>query len=719
MNIRFPIIAAIWKKELSETLRDRRTLFMMVVLPVLLYPMLLMGFSRLAESESEASRARPSVVAVWGPMTEQLEGELASRPTLAVRPWLAAPDEVRRDLEAGRYEAPPTRLVEPSERDLRRDPDEAMREEELPNPVLAASRALVSSRQADAVLVIFRASNRTAIYFDSVRPESEIARTRVRRALQAHAERLVKPAFDLAVRDVAPPSRQAGRLIGAMLPFLLLTLCIAGGLYPAIDLTAGEKERGTMQTLMCAPILPTEIIGGKFLALWTLTLAAALANVISLAMTLTRALPLNDAAIPISTYALTAGMLVPVTLLTSALFLALAVFAKDFKEGQNFLMPAYMALSFPAMVTMVPTIELNAWTTFVPIVNIALLIKSLLVGEARTELVFLTMVSSAVYAALALSLAVHVFRREQILLGARESVRTIFAESGFASSKDAAVARRGVLRVPSPGLALLLFSVALVAAFYGSLALQSRGIVITLVVMQLGFFMLPLIVLTAALRLDVRETFSLRLPRLVLLFASAVLGLTAWTFASGVLLRLAPPPETLVKALERIFMIGDKPMPLWMVWLVVGIMPAVCEEALFRGFILSGLRPLGLTAAIGISALLFGLAHASIYRLLPTFFLGILLGIVVWRTGSLLCSITFHAINNGFIGTLTQSPDLVRALGLREGADALPWPQTIAGSAITLAALLLILAMSARGTGLVRKRTDAVDASGAADAASP
>jgi sodium transport system permease protein len=710
MAIRLPMIATIWKKEISETLRDRRTVVVMIVLPVLLYPLLFMGFSRLVESESAASRARPSVVAVWGTLPADLERELMSRQTVSLRAWLGAPEELRRQIVAGQLKPPPTRTMEPPE-SSRRDIDEGPREEELPNPVLTAARHLVESRGADAVLIIFPGADAIAVYFDSVRTDSDIARDRLRRALEAYAGHIVKPAFDLAIRDVAPPSRQAGRMIGVMLPFLLLTLCIAGGLYPAIDLTAGEKERGTMQTLMCAPVLPGEIIGGKFVAVWTLTLAAALANVISLAMTLTRVLPLENAAIPFSTYALTGAMLVPVTLLTSALFLALAVFAKDFKEGQNFLMPAYMALSFPAMVTMVPTIELNAWTTFVPIVNIALLIKALLVGEGRPELVFLTLVSSAVYATLALSLAVRVFQREQILLGGRESVRDLFAPA------------RGVRddrgRVPSPSLALLVFAIALVTAFYGSLALEPFGTVVKLTVMQLGFFLLPVVLLTAWLRLDVQETFALRRPRPGFIITSAILGLTAWTFASGVILRLAPPPETLVRALERIFMIGDQPMPLWLIWLVVALMPAICEEALFRGFVLSGLRPLGATAAIGISALLFGLAHASIYRLLPTFFLGILLGIVVWRGGSLLYSITLHALNNGLIGTMTQSPDLARAIGVREGADALPWPQTIAGSILTVSALLVVISMSGRGTGLVRKRTGAADTAGATGTANP
>ena len=694
MTLRPAIIRAIWKKELSETLRDRRTLFIMIVLPVLLYPMLLMAFTRLAESESEAALAQPSTIAVWGAVPPDLQRELDERPHLSTRPWLGAPASVRENLEAGRLTAPPTRIVERPKNARPRDPDVPAEEEELPSDTMKAAQALVASQQAHAVLVIWGKGAAVSLYYDSVRDESQRAAARTQRALDAYRLSLVREPFAVGVRDVAPTSRQAGRVIGTMLPFILLTLCIVGGLYPAIDLTAGEKERGTMQTLMCAPVLPGEIIGGKFLAVWTMSLASAVANVASLATTITRTLPVDGAAIPISTYVLTAGILVPVTLLTSALFLALAVFAKDYKEGQSFLTPVYLAMSLPAMVTMLPTIQLNAWTTFVPIVNIALLIKALLVGEARPELVFLVLVASAIYAALALSLAVRVFQREQVLLGGSESMRDLFGLRG------------GRVRVPTASLALVMYAVALVASFYGSLALESRGFITNVLVMQFGFFLAPVVAVALAMRMDLRETFALRPSRVVPIFAAALLGLTAWTFASGVILRLAPPPETLVRALERLVRLTDEGAPLWLIWLVVAITPAVCEELLFRGFILNGLRSLGAVPAIGISALLFGIAHASIYRLLPTMFLGIILGIVVWRTGSLLCAIVMHAINNGLLAALTEMPDLARALGLQAGSESLPWSVTLFGSGLAAAALAMLVLSSGSGTILVRKRTD-------------
>lgn len=699
MSIRPGIVATIWKKELSETLRDRRTLFIMIVLPVLLYPMLIMGFTRLAESESEAVLAQPSTVAVWGRVPQALERQLGSRERLAIRPGLGLPEALRPSGGSAGLTRPERRLVERGG-DRPRDPDVPPEYEEVPNAVMSAARDLVASRRVDAVFVAWENGDAISIYFDSVRDESALARTRLERAIGDYAEGLSPVAFEAAARDVAPPSRQAGRVIGAVLPLMLLTLCIMGGLYPAIDLTAGEKERGTMQTLMCAPVLPGEIIGGKFLAVWTLSLASAVANVASLATTVTRTLPVDGASIPVSTYVLTGFILVPITLFTSALFLALAVFARDYKEGQSFLTPVYFALAFPAMVTMLPTIELNAWTTFVPVVNVALLIKSLLVGEARPDLVFIALSASCIYAALALSLAVRVFHREQVLLGGRESIRGIFG------------LERGATPVPSPSLALVMYCVALVASFYGSLLLESRGFMVSLLVMQWGFFLLPVALAALLLRMDIRETFALRLPRMLPLLAAAVLGLTAWTFASGILLRIAPPPETLVRALERLLRLTDEGAPLWVIWLVVALTPAICEEALFRGFILNGLRPLGAVPAIGISALLFGVAHASIYRLLPTFFLGIVLGIVVWRTGSLLASMVMHALNNGLLASLTESPELTRLIGVQAGADTLPWTPTLVGSAVAALALAALVLLSDGGMRLVRKRT----AHGAPDA---
>lgn len=696
-------VLTIFLKELRETLRDRRTLLLVIGLPVLLYPLMLIGFSRLQESQSEASEARASVVAVWGSLPSGLEGALAGTAPVRLQPWLGLDDDGRAMLESATAAPPP--LEKETEADRRqaarrrdRGGGSGSNQREVANPVLSAARALVTSRRVDAVIVAWpglrddiegEREGRLSVYYDSVRADSRLARARVAEALDGYRTSLVEGraarrrlpegfAKGLAVlpRDVAPPARQTGYLLGTFLPFLLISLSVFGGFYPAVDLTAGEKERGTMQTLLCAPLKPLEIVSGKFLAVWTISLVTALVNLTSLATTVARIMPSGDVRLAPATIAMTVVMLVPITLTTTALFLAVAVFARDFKDGQNFLTPVYMALVVPAGVTMLPSIELNAWTAFVPVVNIALLVKALLVSEARGDLIFLTLVSSTAYAMLAILLAVRVFEREQILLGGRESLRTVLGLEQ----------RRGGR--PTPAVALVTFAVALVFAFYASLLLESRGILVTLVVTQLAFFLAPALAVTVGLGYSPADALSWRWPSLRALAASALLGMSAWAVVSGVVVRLAPPPDSLVRALERVLMLGDQPMPLWVVWLAIALLPALAEETFFRGLMLGGLKRLGKTTAIVGSAFAFAIAHASIYRLLPTLLLGIVIGYAVWKSGSILCGMVIHALNNGLLATLTQRPELAASLGIH--GKSLSDGVTLAGVAVTAVGLWLL-----------------------------
>jgi sodium transport system permease protein len=698
--MRLPIVLVILRKELVETLRDRRTLLLMIGLPVLVYPLLMMSLSRLQEAQQEASQARASVVAVWGTVPEDLRNTLSAADAhVGVSPWLGAPEDVRQAIEGGKATpAPPVEESTPRQERDRRQVQDAAHEQE--NPVGAAARTLLTQRNADAVIVVWPGFSdamsadglgTTTLYFDSVRDDSRLARDRINDALSGYRKGVLAErertrglpagftdAIDVLRRDVAPTARRAGYILGAFLPFLLVSLSLFGGFYAAVDLTAGEKERGTMQTLMCAPLRSTEIVVGKFLAVWAVALVAAFANVTSLALTISRILPGDGFSVAPGSIALAALMLVPITMTTSALFLAIAAFAKDFKDGQNFLTPVYMLLVMPAGVTMLPSIELDPWTAFVPVVNIALLVKALFAGEVRTDLLFLVAISSAMYAVLAIALAARVFGREQILLGGRESARSVLGLERRAGG------------VPSPSAALTTFAVALVLAFYASLAIERQGLLTMLVVTQYGFFLVPALAVVFGLGYSARETLSLRWPSWQAAAAAVLVGLTAWLAVAGFVMRIAPPPDALVKALERLLMLGDQPMPLWVVLLAVAVTPAICEELFFRGVILSGLRGLGQWPAIAISSLLFAVAHASIYRLLPTLVLGIVLGYLVWKTRSIVTSMVVHALNNGLAAWMTQAPDTVRAFGLDPSSKVLPLGPTLAATAVCAVALMWV-----------------------------
>ncbi len=698
--MRVAIVLSILRKELKETLRDRRTLLMMIGLPVLVYPLLMVGLSRLQESQTEASEARASSIAIWGTAPASLAAHLGEARHLQTQPWAASSDAVRAAIDNGSAQ-PAEPIVEAT--DARRGtPPPSLRDtlREADNPVLAAARRALTSREVDAVLVIWpgfgtqldaRGLATVSIYFDSVREDSRLARERAVAALRTYREAVLDArervlqlpdgfttAVDLRQRDVAEASRRAAYALGALLPFLIVSLSLFGGFYAAVDLTAGEKERGTMQTLLCAPVRSLEIVAGKFLAVWVVATVAAVVNIGSLAATMARILPAGATAVPPSTFVLTAVMLLPITLTVAALFVAIAAFAKDFKDGQNFLTPVYMFLALPAGITMLPSVELDAWTAFVPMINIALLVKSLLAGEARGELMFLVLASSGLYAMLALLLAARVFDREQVLLGGKESARALLGLER----------RHG--GVPSPSIAIVVFAVAIVLGFYVSLSLQDRGIITILLATQYGLFLLPTMATLLLLGFNVRETLRLRMPNVIGTVCAVAVGATAWMAVSGLTVRLMPPPESLTKAMERFIQLGDTPQPLWVVWVVLAVTPAICEESLFRGFVLSGFRTLGRWPAILGSAVLFGVAHASIYRLLPTLLLGIILAYVAWQTRSLVASIIIHALNNGIVATLAQRPDLARLVGIDQSS---PTPSAAAiaiAGAVTLGALFTL-----------------------------
>jgi sodium transport system permease protein len=154
---------------------------------------------------------------------------------------------------------------------------------------------------------------------------------------------------------------------------------------------------------------------------------------------------------------------------------------------------------------------------------------------------------------------------------------------------------------------------------------------------------------------------------------------------SGLVSRVVTTPEEWMREFSKLLQLGDQSAPLWKLWLVLALTPALCEETFFRGLLFSGLRRWGPWAAVGISALLFGLMHGSIYQFLPTFIIGLLLGYAVWRSGSLYCSILIHFLNNGLVATVAWSQGakiLAKA--------ALPWSLTLGALGITLAGLALL-----------------------------
>jgi sodium transport system permease protein len=238
---------------------------------------------------------------------------------------------------------------------------------------------------------------------------------------------LLKP-FEVKRLNIAPPEKTAGAILGGIIAYMLILMCLQGAMNPAIDLTAGEKERGTMETILSSPVSRTHLVLGKFLLVVTASLMTAMLLLFSVSVSSTvlqKSGALNqlaDESEPVPQLALKPAaiasvliMTVPLSVLFSAGLFTIALFAKSHKEAQSYIAPLMFLVVIPAISAMLPGLDLTPKLAVVPLLNVSLLCKELVTGEYHWNYIAIIFVSTCVYAAGALYLAVKLFQRESVL----------------------------------------------------------------------------------------------------------------------------------------------------------------------------------------------------------------------------------------------------------------------------------------------------------------
>ena len=233
---------------------------------------------------------------------------------------------------------------------------------------------------------------------------------------------IIKP-VDVQKVDTAAKRENIGEKFGAIIAYILIPLCLLGASYPAIDMGAGEKERGTLETLLICPISRVNIVLGKFLTVLTTGLVGALITVGSFGIwgaiigSFGGMAVVQEAmsAIAITELVLIFSLLLPISAVFAALLLAISIYARTFKEAQNYISPLTIMIFLPLVAAMMPGVELNAKTALVPIMNVALAIKELIKGTADYLMLALIFGSTLLLAAAAIGFCVHWFQQEKVL----------------------------------------------------------------------------------------------------------------------------------------------------------------------------------------------------------------------------------------------------------------------------------------------------------------
>ena len=396
-------IGTVYAKELRDTLRDRRTLISMIVVPTLFMPALILGMGKVASVVvAKAKEEVPRIMVIGGADSPGVIRELRDSGKFKVEKASADWKALISDKKVRAAAEIPLGF------------DAALRLGSAPAVTLYDYQGELKSGFAVGQLRDFFAGLR----------DRATTRLLAERGLPATVAR----PFEVKQVNVAPPEKVGGNLLGGIVPYFIIFLCLIGAMYPAMDLTAGEKERGTMETLLCCPAARTDIVIGKFLMVLTGSLFAVLSSLVSLAATLllvASSLPPAGAGAgahgsgmpsisPLGILGVLA-MIVPVAILFSAILFSVSLVAKSLKEAQSYLTPMTFAVIVPVAIGVLPGIDLNLKLAFVPILNISLICKEMLSGVWHWGYIGVIFGSTALYASIALALCVRMFRSENVI----------------------------------------------------------------------------------------------------------------------------------------------------------------------------------------------------------------------------------------------------------------------------------------------------------------
>jgi len=613
------IISALYKKEITDILRDKKTILMMIVVPLILYPLMFLGSMALFSSILSASTSKAYTVALDGvndPDTMKQyfkDNEEHFKYTFIIK----EPGEGETDadmLEAGTIDAYVAESVSDN------------------HPYFEiAYRASETDSQTAAGMVEKMLSK----YRDELRSEAFIE--------QGLDEKAMMNPIGFFMKDYSSNEENVGFLMGYILPFLLIVSILMGALYPAIDTTAGEKERGTLETLLTLPVNNMELITAKFLAVSTIAVAAAILNLLSMGgLTAFMASSMNmlsenmnvDLVSFIPSMGVTFICILVFALFASAVSLCSCIMAKSFKEAQNLTTPIMLIFLLGGMAGMIPSLELTEKTALIPVVNITLLIASIFKFHFDLSIIAIVLFSNIAYSALAVVIMTRLFSSEDIL----------FADSAasFRIMEKRADIKKG--QIPGMGDLVLLFAILLLGLlFIGGLFAGKFGL--WGVIMEQLMFLVITVFYGWYIKVDFKKLFHFNGFNIRGLAGSVL----AWAGAYLILVLLSAllaaffPENADNTALYDLW--GNNPV--WLAVVSSALAPAICEEVMFRGFMLGTLEnKYSAVKAVILTGILFGAYHMSLNGLIIIGLLGIVQSYIVNRTKSIYLTMITHFINN-------------------------------------------------------------------------
>lgn len=392
----------IYLKELLELARDRKTFIFTVFIPIFAMPLIFGGFGYLSSTMFQHAREAELTYAIFGKehapqLTARFEHDKSFKEV-----QLASIDAIKSAIADERIKF--ALVIPPGFQD-------ALRNEQQATIALHYNSAATVDITRKRVMQLIHAQN-SALRVDAL-SALNLSQNQLRFALDP---------ITVEEHSTANKREQVGALVGGFLPYILLMVCLMAAMYPAIDSGAGEKERGTLETLLLAPLPRTSIVMAKFLVLFTVGLTSALLMVASMGallfffgQSIEGDLAQLVRAIGAADLAMVALMLVPTAAIFAAVLLSISVYAKSYKEAAGLISPLIIVTILPTLVALLPGVELTWMWAMVPLTNVSLAMKELVKGTMDYRMFGVILLSTTFTAGALLALCRWWFTREQVL----------------------------------------------------------------------------------------------------------------------------------------------------------------------------------------------------------------------------------------------------------------------------------------------------------------
>ena len=634
------IIFTLLKKEIVDIFRDTKTIIIMVIVPLILYPLIFLASMLLTSSIMRESTVKTYNVAIVNETEKESEN---------IKQLLADA------LEAHEYHFN-TEYINAGE-----DYEKLLRDSKYD--------LIIDYKSTDAEYPVYTVYSLTSVN------KSSTCRTMVEKVLDDYSDKIIddrlkgaidnydelkKEPFKVEKKDYSSKEETTGMLIGYIMPFMMIISVLMGAFTVAIDVSVGEKERGTLETLITLPISNTQMMISKFFAVSIFALFSVTINLCSfglmgiyvfnsvkLAKTFVGSFKFTQF---IPSILLMIVVIILFSMFVSALCLCVDFTAKSVKEANNLTTPLMLILMTGAGMSVLPGVKLNIFYALIPILNVSLLIKDLFMLKFDPYIIAVVFFSTMIHTTIAIFIMTKVFSSEDILFGEGARSLRIFEKRVNMKEKQ----------IPGVGDIVMVFALMfLISSFAGGYIILKFGFV-GYAVTQLIIFLVP-VLYAWYMKADFKNVFSLEKPGVkemvgVLFFVSG--SYIVNTLLVSGLYNILPSISTDNESLSQIVGGGGFIPSLF----VIGIMPAIAEEAAFRGFLYGTLKnkKIPIFATCVITALVFAAYHMNLLQFIYVTVMGLIMSYMIYNSKSIFVTAFFHLINNSFSVFLEYNKDFVQ-----------------------------------------------------------